>query len=136
METTGLNYWAILVSALAYMMLGAIWYSPVLFGNSWLRGIGKTKEQVRKDFKSINFLLAIIMSFIAAYGIARVMLWMDSTTVADGIMVSVLIGICFVFTTMSVNDIFENRPGSLTFINVLYHLMGFIVIGVIVGAWR
>jgi len=31
-----LNYWAVLVSAVASMVIGALWYSPILFGNIWM----------------------------------------------------------------------------------------------------
>ena len=43
MESMGINYWAVLVAGVAYMVLGAIWYTPALFGNAWLKAIGKTK---------------------------------------------------------------------------------------------
>ena len=50
MESMAINYWAVLVAAVAYMILGAIWYSPILFGSAWMRLIGKTKEQAMADF--------------------------------------------------------------------------------------
>ena len=31
-----LNYWAVLVSAVASMTIGALWYSPILFGKIWM----------------------------------------------------------------------------------------------------
>jgi len=136
MEFTSINYWALLVGAVAYMMLGALWYSPVLFGNAWMRGIGKTKEQVAADFKPINYLVALMTSFLAAYGVARLMVWTGGDSIRDALIISLLAGICFVLTTIGVNDVFEKRPSGLTFINVLYHLCGFMIIGVLVGAWR
>ena len=30
-----LNWWAILVAAVAYFILGAVWYSKALFGTKW-----------------------------------------------------------------------------------------------------
>lgn len=136
METVGVNYWAILIAGIAYMVLGALWYSPALFGNSWMRLIGKTKEQVEKDFTPINYLIALVTSLLAAYGIARIMLWTGGTSMIDGVIISVLAGICFVLATMAVNDTFEKRPFGLSFINILYHLVGFIIMGIIIGAWR
>jgi hypothetical protein len=56
-------------------------------------------------------------------------------TVADGVMIGLLAGICFVMTTMGVNDTFEGRPSGLTVINILYHIVGFLIIGIIIGAW-
>ena len=42
----GINIWAVLVSIVAMMVIGALWYSPVLFGNTWLRLIGKKPEEI------------------------------------------------------------------------------------------
>jgi hypothetical protein len=100
-----------------------------------MKGIGKTKEQVAADFSPVNYLLALIFSFIAAYGIARIMIWTGRSTISDGIIIGLLAAVCFVLASMGVNDVFEKRPTGLTFINVLYHVVGFIVIGIIVGAW-
>jgi len=135
MEATAINYLAVLVAGVAYMILGALWYSPVLFGSAWMKGIGKTKEQVTKDASFLNYLIGLVGAFIASYGIARIMLWTGRGSVADGIVIGLLAGICFVLTTMGINDTFEKRPAGLTIINILYHIVGFIVAGIIIGAW-
>ena len=136
MEFTSINYWAVLVSAAAYMIMGALWYSPVLFGNAWMRGIGKTKEQLEADFSPVSYVVAFLTAFLASYGIARFMVWSGGSSIYDGFIIGLLGGICFVLATMTMNDTFEKKPLGLTMINVLYHLVGFIVVGVIIGAWR
>lgn len=136
MDMPTINYWAVLVAALAYMVVGALWYSQVLFGKSWMKGIGKTKEQIDADFSPLNFLWTLILSIIAAYGIARVLMWQGGATITDGVLVSLLVGVCFVFPAMATNDVFEARPRSLSMINILYHLASFVVIGIIIAAWR
>ncbi len=133
-QVATINYLAVIVAAIAYMVLGAIWYSPILFGRAWMTGVGKTKEQLAGG-SSIKYIWGFIFSFIAAYGIARLMLMTGRDTVADGVMIGLLAGICFVMTTMGVNDTFEGRPSGLTVINILYHIVGFLIIGIIVGAW-
>ena len=136
MEFTSINYWAVIVSAVAYMFLGALWYSPVLFGSAWMRGIGKTKDQVAADFSPVNYFIALLTSFLAAYGVARLMIWTGGDSINDGLIIGLLVGICFVLAAMAVNDTFEKRPAGLTIINVLYHIVGLIIIGIIIGAWR
>ena len=34
------NWLAVVVSAILSFMLGALWYSPMLFGNKWAKGVG------------------------------------------------------------------------------------------------
>ena len=136
MESTAINYLAVLVAGVVYTALGALWYSPVLFGNAWMKGIGKTKEQVAADYTAISMLWGLIGSLIAAYGIARVLLWRGTISVVDGLVVALLAAVCFVGTTLAVNNIFEKRPCSLFFVNWLYYLVGFAIMGIIIGAWR
>jgi fluoride ion exporter CrcB/FEX len=136
METMTVNYWAVLVAAVVYMILGALWYSPALFGKIWMKGIGKTKEQVKADAWAGNYIIAIVGSFLACYGIARLMIMTGRTDISDGVTIAVLVGVCFMMTTFSINDTFERRPAGLTLINILYHLVGFIVAGFIIGIWR
>ena len=131
-----MNWWAIIVAAIVYMALGAVWYSPMLFGNAWMKGIGKTKEQLTAGLSPLSYVWALVLSFLAAYGIARICVWAQRGTVWDGIVVGLLAGTCFVLSSMGVNDIFEQRSRQLSFINVLYHIAGFILIGIIIGAWR
>ncbi len=136
MEPVAINYLAVIVSAVAYLVLGALWYSPALFGTAWMKGIGKTKEQVAADSSPLNWVFALIAYFIASYGIARIMVWSGGSSIADGIMTALVVGVCFVLTAMWVNDSFEKRPKGLTLINILYHIVGLIIAGIIIGAWR
>ena len=135
MEMGSVNFLSIIVAAVAYMALGALWYSPVLFGSAWMKGIGKTREQVAAGASPMNYIMALILSFIAAYGIARIMVWTNRDSISDGIVIGLLAGVCFAWSVVGVHDVFENRPKGLTFINALYHIVGFMIIGIIVGAW-
>ena len=135
MNVAKMNYLAIAVCAVAYMILGAIWYSPAIFGKTWMKGIGKTKEQVAADFSPLNYIYALVLAYIASYGIARVMLWTGVNELADAIKTGLLLGVCFVLATMAMNDKFEKRKCSLTVGNALYHIISFIVIAIILNVW-
>jgi len=72
MEFPEINYWAVLVSALAVFVIGSIWYSPVLFANAWMKEQGFTREGMAKGSTlkifGISFLLMLIMAFnLAAF---------------------------------------------------------------------
>ena len=40
MHFLGVNLWAVLVSALATMVAGFLWYSPMLFAKPWMVAMG------------------------------------------------------------------------------------------------
>lgn len=130
-----MNYLAILIAAVAYFVLGALWYSPVLFGGAWLKGTGKTKEQVAADHSPMNYVMALVTSFVSSYGIARILFWMHQGSITAGMRIGLFVGVCFTLMAFFMNDAFENRPKSLTLINGVYHLIGCIVAGIIIGAF-
>jgi hypothetical protein len=46
-----INYLAVLVAALVSMVIGGLWYSPLLFGNIWMKLSGITQKDVEKAKK-------------------------------------------------------------------------------------
>ena len=45
------NYLAVLVAAIVSMVIGGLWYSPLLFGNVWMKLSGITQKDVEKAKK-------------------------------------------------------------------------------------
>lgn len=133
---TTMNYWAVLVAAVAYFVLGALWYSAPLFGRTWLNGVGKTEAQVKADFSPMNLVWTFIMNWLAAYGVARIFVWMRGEDVVDGIKIGLLTGVCFALATVMMHDVMEKRRCSLTIINGLYSVVGLIFVGIVIGLWQ
>ena len=65
MSYPNINIWAVLVSAVAFWALGALWYSPVLFGKRWQKEVGMTDEELGKSNMALifggSFLLMLLM---------------------------------------------------------------------------
>jgi hypothetical protein len=136
MQIGHVNFLAILVSAAAYWIIGALWYSPVLFAKPWTKHIGKTREQMMEGFSKLSFLWSFVWSFVAAYGIARILVWANGATVVDGFLVGLLAGVCFIVAPLTVNNLFDRRPLALLVINAAYHSVALMIAGIIIGAWR
>jgi hypothetical protein len=136
MQTSGVNYVAVLVAAATYFVLGALWYSKPLFASAWMKGVGRTEEQLRASYSLWRLVWAFIGSFIAAYGIARILSWLPLVDMFTGVMAGLLAGICFALPAVATSDCMEGRPLKLTAVNVIYNIFGFVIIGVILGAWR
>lgn len=136
MSASGVNYWAVLVGAVVYFILGALWYSRGLFGKTWMQNIGKTEEQLKAAFSPWKLVWTFIGSLLAAYGLARALSWIPGSSISTGGMLGILAGVCFILAPMSINDVMESRPCKLTTVNILYHMIGFVLMGIIIGAWR
>ena len=62
----GVNYFAVFVSAVVYMIIGAFWYSPIGFGKMWMHLTGVDFEKLTKEEKSKNMMSAYLINFLAA----------------------------------------------------------------------
>lgn len=64
-----MNYLLISIAVIAQFALGAVWYSPFLFGNIWMKIVGAencTKEEIQKMQKSMMpfYLLQLLLTVI------------------------------------------------------------------------
>jgi hypothetical protein len=130
-----MNYLAVLVGAVISVIVGGLWYSPVLFGNAWLALVGKTKAQAEAEFSPLKIVWALVWGFVTSYGLARVIVWTGKATLVDGVLVGVLTCVVFAIASIAVNHTFEGRPVKLTAIYAGHHLVAFAAIGAMLGAW-
>lgn len=129
-----LNVLAILVAAVASIALGALWYSPVAFGNAWLRLIGKKQEELGKPGPA--YALTSLGALLAAAALAVVLEGFGVNNFIDGIGLGALVGVGFVAPVLATDHVFSGKPISLYLLNVTYHVLSFIAMGAILGAWQ
>lgn len=130
------NYVAILVAAIANFLLQTVWYST--FYSPWVNGIGRTDEWLKLNSpnRALQFLTAIVASAVAAMVLSYVVQCTGPQTIFRGIMVGFGAWLGFVLTTWATEYVFEVRPFSLLCINTGFWLLGLMLMGGIVGAWK
>lgn len=132
-----INWLAVILGALGYFALGAIWYSKFLFAPKW---IIYTKVDVNdpnaKKRVGITFLSSIILVFIAAVGIAILRDRLEISGCMSGLKLGTLTGLFFGVTAISNSYLFENRPLGLHLINGFYTLIGNIIAALIICCWN
>ncbi len=128
------NYPAILVAAVANMVVGALWYSPVLFGNAWKAAIGKRMDQMGSPAR--GYAGAFVAAFVAAYAMARFFGFAQVQTIGWAIALAALAWLGFSATSSGVDYLFTGRSGRLYLINTGNQLVSFVVMGVILALWR
>ncbi|GAC1637645.1 MAG: DUF1761 domain-containing protein [Candidatus Acidiferrum sp.] len=127
------NYLAVVVSGIAYWLLGALWYT-VLFGKQWMALEGFTQQTPRPSM-AFTFVVSVLLDILMAFVLAQLCTWRSASTAARGASLGVLMWIGFVAPSIYTNYIYEMRSNSLFLINTGYVLVGFILMGAILGAW-
>ena len=70
MDTSFLNWWAILAAALSTFLIGGLWYSPAVLGKMWMRENGFKEEDMKQGNMAKIFGLAFVLGLIAAINLA------------------------------------------------------------------
>ena len=130
-----INWLAVLVGAVAYFFIGAIWYS-FLFKHSWIRltGVNVNDPNAKKGMAGIMF-ASFIMMIVASIGLAFLITRINSWGWMSGLKIGLIAGICFCSTAICNSYLYEKRPLGLHLINSLYNVVGCAVAGVIIAVW-
>lgn len=131
------NWLAVLVAAVAYFMLGALWYSKSLFGSKWAKAVGMDMNDPNKG-KGMGKMMAgtFVLILVTCIGIALLVNRIDLVSVASGLKLGLITGLCFATTAVSISFIYESRPTALYLIDCGYHLAGHLIAAIILVLWR
>jgi hypothetical protein len=134
MNFTDVSILAIILAVVANMVLGALWYSPLLFANIWMKNLGKTMEEVNKGGANIGYALTTIGGVFTAYVLSLFIHLLDIPTIFDGALIGFLVGLVAAFRELS-PTFFESRKFTLFFISAGYHIVSLTIMGIIIAAF-
>jgi uncharacterized protein DUF1761 len=129
-----INLWAVLAAGVASMILGGLWYSPVLFGKAWSAASGVTEEQAKSANIAKTMGTAFVLALVGAAVFAMFLGPRPAPMFATAAGLSA--GLCWVAGSFGINYLFEQRPLRLFFINGGYHTLQYTVIGAVLGLWH
>ena len=128
------NYAAVFIAAVAYWLLGAVWYG-VLFSKPWMALENITMEQAKSMNPVLPYVITFVLNLLIAYALAQICIWRNANTIGRGASVGVLLWIGFVGPITYTTYMYEMRPKELFAINQFYPLAGLVLMGAIIGAW-
>jgi uncharacterized protein DUF1761 len=140
MSFLGVNVWSVLVAAIATMILGFVWYSPLLFARPWMVAMGynpENKAKIDEMRKSAgkSYAMAFVASLVAAFVLGKII---DVTTVESalyGMKIGFAMWLGFVTTVQLTAKLFGNQPTKLYLINTGYQLVCYLAMGAILAVW-
>jgi hypothetical protein len=121
-----INLWAVLVAIVASGLLGALWYSPLLFLRPWARAAGREPAQ-NSSVYVVTLLTAIASA--AAFG------WWagPEPSIEEAVLDALVVGIFFAATGLGLHYAFAGRSLKLWLIDGGFQVARFVLIGVVFG---
>jgi hypothetical protein len=136
MEPVSIQPWAVVVSGVAYFIMGALWYSPVLFGRPWMQAMGKKPEELSGGSPAV-FLVTFLAELFAVYVLAHFVRYAGAATVSEGLLTGLWAGVGLVGMATLVNHLYDaGRPRVLFLINAGYHVVSLALAGILLAVWR
>ena len=133
------NLVVVLVSAVISFIIGMLWYSPVLFGNVWI----KLEKRSTKDMKQAKasgmtwrLVCAFIGAFITAYVAAHFVAYVAAVTFMQGMQLGFWLWLGFAAPLQFGIVLWNNKPVKLFFINTLQVLVNLMIVNGILAVWK
>jgi len=80
-----LNWLAVIVAALAYFAIGAVWYAPPLFGKVWAAAGGMAMPEAGTRPSPAIYLTPLVGSVLSAVALGMLEKATDTDTLQEGI---------------------------------------------------
>jgi hypothetical protein len=140
MDFMGVKLWAVALAGVATMVIGFLWYSPLLFARPWMAAMGydpDDKARIAEMQKSAGpmYGISLLASLISAFVLAKVLVGMTIYSALYGMKIGFAVWLAFVATVQLTDKMFGQRPMKLFLINTGYQLVCYVVMGAILGKW-
>lgn len=136
LQISALNFWAILVCIISNMVIGALWYSPLLFGNQWLKLVGKKAEDINKAEANKSMMFGFIPAIVFILSLAILLKFANATTIIDGFIMGTLVSVGFIGMSAMNQILFEGRAFKLVLLDVGYPLVALNIAAIILVLWQ
>ena len=159
-----MNFIAVLVAATSTLVVGAVWYSPMLFANIWMKESGLTEEELKKGnmlkIFGLTFLFSVMIAMImqilsihqfGALGMIGGPDYIETAkpsyaafmadygtafrTFKHGALHGFMSGLFFALPLIAINGLFEHKSWKYIFIHAGYWTVSMTIMGAIVCGW-
>lgn len=134
-----INWPAVLVAALVYFLLGALWYSPAFLGKPWMRSTGMETEDTEGGPGPAIYVAPLLGYLISSIATALLAEATATDSLEEGLILGLIVGVGFSAVLAGITAVFSPKmPEPLTWfwITASYNVVGLLLVGAILGLWE
>lgn len=137
MPPVQINYPAVLAAAGATLLIGALWYSPGLFGRLWARAHGFQEDQLAELRRTVAriWLVSLLCYLVVALVLAMLVSYLGLSRAVEGLGLGFLLWLGFAATLGLTQSVFAGRGIAAYLIDTGYQLVYLLAMGALIAAW-
>lgn len=128
-----INHMAVWVLILAQQLTGYFWYSPVLFGDLWRSGLGKTEV-------AGGGAAAYVFAFAGSVALTYFMAWLyqrlNLKSIGAALIVAFMVWGSIGFLVPATYDLFRGVPFGVTCIDTGKTFLDMMIIALVLSVWK
>jgi hypothetical protein len=124
------NLVAVLAVGIANMVLGFLWYGPMLFANRWMKESKLTMEDIGNG-PGIGYLLTFLASLVMGAATSFLVGALNITDPLQGLALGLILGIGYVGTSFLSTYVFGQKSWTLYFIDAGYQVTAITIAGLL-----
>lgn len=115
------------------MIIGALWYSPVMFLKPWTLAQGKEYPCPPQKGAAAAITNAAAMSIISALALSEVFSWRQVSSVEDALVTALLMAVGFAVSNQLLRDRFHSATPMLSLINAANTVVTYLAMGLVLA---
>lgn len=133
------NYIVVLLAAIVSMVIGFLWYSPMLFAKPWMKEMGLTDKSMKEGQKKMGplYALSLVGSFVMAYVLYHIATmgayFFGHSGIDIGLQSAFWSWLGFIMPVQMTEVIFGGKSWKLFLLNTGYQLASVLGMGLVIG---
>jgi hypothetical protein len=133
-----IHFPAVLTATLVGFAIGALWYSPLLFGRTWMALMNfdeRTVEEAKRRGMGKTYAAALLNTFVLALILSIFVRHPGATHLWVGLLTGFFVWLGFMVTIHSAGYLWEGKPAKLFFLNAGHSLVSVLVMSAVLSLW-
>lgn len=133
------NYIAVLAAGIVSMVIGFLWYSPMILGKPWMKEKGISAETLKKEQKEmgkwygVSFVVSLIMAYVLSHVMTMAMNFFHYSQLSTGLSSAFWMWLGFIMPVQLTATIFGSKNFKLFGIDTGYQLVSIMAMGVVLA---
>lgn len=123
----------VIAATLANQVIGAVFYHPKVFGTVWMNLMGKRPDEIGDPKLAMTF--SALGALVSSVALAVIIVAFGATSWVEGLGLGALVAVGFLVPVLGTDAVFAGRSFNLYFLNATYHVIAFMAMGAILGAF-